>query len=813
MNRDGYLRLTHQGPRMGPTPAEGPGALVFVDIEPEAFEAGSYTTLRDAPFEAVRSARWLLVRAVEQPVAVGGLLPAAVRERVEAVRVPGAGLLRRAIEAAPSQVRTAITPRSDRLFSSQLEQLREQVLRMRLRCGMGILHQPFGAPAEIEGDLPNDEALPERARAAELEALLEWGNAVWRPSDYHYRLPSGEHAANFVRVANSLQEPRDAQVLASWLRPDLADGAGLVIDTGTLNAVALAAAADMRAAGLDIGPVSVLDTYPTTDVDVRRAVGRARRRNAIVALLSVNSSGQVRDRLISALSDIGIGARTSLHVMLNKHEVTSDCTQERGIPTHTWHPRPGSAPLIRAGASTEEACDLCQDHRTSTLVPVSPATFDATLKAAVRTITPSVSDPRLNRALWELCDAHDAIVLETQPRDELAPYRRPGPMPIRLDFQAMLLDKRFRERAVRALRANMHDEGWRDLPGELESDVLLVPHRELALDGMAELIDELRPVIGTPRTIGFPLDESWEGDLRDAVRGARSLAVLMLGTVTGTHLYQALTESQTLRDPGELLTAIVLHPRMEEARSWETLENAYGHRLFYAWHSYLRPRSPIREEAETLDVFGQSQDSDALSDPARAFLDERRRFCTEVSLDESGLFWGSTPDQHLTPNSIYGEALKGPATYVAVASAMERARKQTLVRAEPERRVFEMDAIARSYYDPLILSSVLRWLEPHEPWWGWRVEDSRSIIAEMLGRLGEDDQRLVLVCELLLASAQGKLARPALGELRAFAEALAENLSERSGPLELGLALAPQYRTHDQERRRKVYGGRLKGGS
>ena len=168
---------------------------------------------------------------------------------------------------------------------------------------------------------------------------------------------------------------------------------------------------------------------------------------------------------------------------------------------------------------------------------------------------------------------------------------------------------------------------------------------------------------------------------------AEDLGVLTLGTMTGTTLYQALAVAREFREPGDLVNGIVIHPRMPEKRAWETMLNAYADRLYFAWHSFLPLRSPIADEASALDVFSRRPEYQQLSVAANDFFALRQRLCTDVAPRHHGLFWGSSPDDHLTPNSIYGQGLRGPAMYAAVASAMEHSRKRDLARAEPERRV------------------------------------------------------------------------------------------------------------------------------
>jgi hypothetical protein len=59
-------------------------------------------------------------------------------------------------------------------------------------------------------------------------------------------------------------------------------------------------------------------------------------------------------------------------------------------------------------------------------------------------------------------------------------------------------------------------------------------------------------------------------------------------------------------------------------------------------------------------------------------------------------------------------------------------------------RVFEMPAIARSYYDPMILSAILRWLQPHEAWWGTQARDEHNVIHALLERATIEHRAILL---------------------------------------------------------------------
>jgi hypothetical protein len=687
--------------------------------------------------------------------------------------------------------------------SARLRELQDLVEREDLGCGFGVLHQPVGQAPWIESPGEIDRGYLDRARAVELEALLRLSNAVWTPDDYHYLLPSGEHAPGFVRLANAVREPRDAEVLASWLHRHIRDGLGLVLDTGTLSPVALALHAEMRAAGLEPGPVEVLRGYPATQYDVSRAVRNAQRENAVLALLSVNSSGRVLSLLLDGMRSVVPipvpGAPyQAIETFISKQPVEAHADQESGVSVAMWHPRPGGAPLVAYGAEAKRTCELCTSEDRATLVPISPDSFEGTFTATINTLTPSVPDADFNRALWEQCDRGEVIYLNAQPRSEVSIHRPPGRMAVRIDMNTLIERPDFRDAVVHALSHQLARSGE-----SLEADLVLMREDEAEAAGAAELVEALSPILGEDAAIkAFPHRGDWGAELKSTVSSAKKIVVLALGAVSGTTLQNALVAAQRAREPGYPISGLVLHARLPERRAWQTLKNSYGGRLFYAFHSYLPLISPLDAEAQTLDEL--RSDGGSLPEGAiEEFFDRRRRFCAEPGDEpELGLFWGSQPKQTVTPNSIFGEALRGPAVYLAVASAMERARKEARARATPERRVFELSAIVRSYYDPLILSAILRWLRPHEAFWGYQLYEAETTVMEMLGRAPAEDRR-VLIPELLLAAAQGKVTRPGVLAARACAQAMldGDDLSdEAKAALQLGLLLTPSYNGEETER-------------
>ena len=752
---DCYVRISSRRTRTFNVPSDAHD-LLFVDVE----RGMSVSELRHAPHETFRSR------------SLAGIL---VRD---GNHLPGrAGLLRRLLNRS-----------SPGASSADVAAL---VQRIGLVAPSGVLLQPVAHEATIDGDLGAGDVseLLHRARAVELEAMLEWGNAIWRPEGYHYRLPSGEHAAEFVRMADAIRHPRDAEVIASWMHADLADGAGIVIDTGTLSAVAEALRSAALVAGFSPGPMAVLDGYPATGLEVRRAVQVAARRRRVLAVLSVSSTGSVASRLVDAMEALGQHAVDGrLAILISKRPVTQvDEQPADNVRISTWLPRPHEAPPATSGADGPEGCRLCRDPTTARVVPIDPVSFDGTLDLAHRTITPSVADADANRVLWEHLNACDAVRLEAQPHPAVSPFRPTRePMAIRIDHSRLLVDSAFRRDAVVALeRAIGGGHG-------ASADLLLVPEHERTLDGLDQLVEDMHRLIGSPRIASFPLLGHWPPSLLELVRASGQIAILNLGTVTGSALQQGLVAVQAERRPGPLLTGYVLHARLAERRAWETLQNSYGHRLYAAWESFLPDRSPLREEQLALEQVPIGE----LSNEALDYREQRLLVCNgDLGSPSVGVFWGSRRDDAVSPNSIFGQGLRGVALYTAVGAAMERARKAAeKLRTAPERRVFDLASIARSYYDPLILSAIVRWVLPHEAWWGWHHKDAEEVVLGMLERsrrAGEEHHVRVLVPELLLAGAQGKVPASGLRAAAAVAHSVLDQLDgEDRGPVELALAAA-----------------------
>jgi hypothetical protein len=527
----------------------------------------------------------------------------------------------------------------------------------------------------------------------------------------------------------------------------------------------------MHEQGWKLGPISVLDQYPRTALDAIAAVVNANESGRVLGLVSVTSSGRLRDRLWSALQTQAKRLdRSALHVMVDVAPHPSVESIEQ------WLPLPDERPLI-TGAARDRKCAACLDADRAPLVRFVGGNFRPVLPTDDLLIMLDTKDAADNLRFWELCESVEAIGLEEPPQvPHMTSPELNRPMNVRVRFERLLGSVAFQKEIERRLA----DE-WK----EPKCDLVLAPATEADIAGFHDLWAAIAPIIATGPLRLYPPHREWtDQDLVARVRSANEILILSVGSVSGGSLQSGLVGVQSLRDNWRFHTqGLVLHARPTGFREWDTLENSFANKLGALWLTYLPERSPLLEEASVLDDI----DSETLSDETATLAKVRKELCIGArSSDDVPLFWGAAASDKLTPNAIFGQGLRSPVVYAAVASAMN-SRIAKVQRTRPHRAYrFEMPAIARSYYDPLILASVLRWLQPHEIYWGNTPDASERVITEILARAEHASKRalLILSAELGLAAALGKVPDPGAQVVFARVDAL---LNQTDSPGDLAV--------------------------
>ena len=842
-----YARLTPTGIELESHPATRPGAVLFADLNVD--HDGS------VPIAHV-------VAAIEQ-----------LRE----LSPSGLGNISTVLFRWPQlAVASSVIDESD--LGRVWQQVDELFERMNISALAGLVCAPLGASPTItwgpDSLAPADRAGPGddmsgycwkewllACREVELTALLQHGRGIWRPRHYHYRLPSGRHSATFVRLGDAVRSVRDADVLAWWLHEHAAEDLGVVLDTSTIVPIILALRNSMAMNGLRLGKTVSLASYPATRVEFRSSVGRAHRGgNPVLALLSVNSSGSVRDRLLSALSANDNAESEGAEGVKGEPLIWSQHTFVDKMGTNVHHldtsrSRPDDRTSVWSsqGERAEmvpEDCRLCHDPSRSRTVQIDPKSFDGLVLPDPVLVTPDIRVADSARVFWHLCDQTGALTLDDDPHESVARVRpHGGRMGVVIEYDDLL-----REQVALEIAPDPNDPEGMPTTEALEPISELIAQVEERLDRQhrendesarissreaidfiksAELVvgldSEFGRAHGGGRKLATQIIASWNDDdasdrqiiefsltdeqknrkLESTIRSATNVCIFVLDVVTGTSLHLILAWIQEIRRKSGLgrceVGVFVLHFRPSSWRARAVISNPFGDDRFVAAFESVLPDgpSPLAVERKLLEEY---ELVDSIS--SMAYFQKRLRFLRGEAdspggeVQNNGIFWGlreGSEVARLRPGSLFGERLTAKAALMAVGSGIQRRRHHDQDLGEiPEWRQFEIPAIFASYFDCLIVCSILRWLEKEECWWGREVGRSGDVIESLLNQHTNLAERVVILGELLLASVMGKIPNKAIDviidksvELVGEAEAVRDSTDGGVDiePLRLGLAL------------------------
>lgn len=788
---DGYLRISSRAAIRHSRVPTVPGSLVFVDLDLPSRGVG----------EVPGTAEVLAKRVVEAPP--GFFLNARqvlVRWPLTEGLVPPSAELR----SQASALSTLITARSARTVD------------------VGLTVFPFNDEPTVKWstEAPFDEAcLLARARAVELSQMLAWGRAIWAPLTYHYQLPSGEHSGLFVRVADSFRSARDAAVAATWLHRHLAPGLGIAIDSSTILPVVLALQNSALAGGFGEVSVVSLGDYPATRFEVDRAVDVLGASERILGLLSVTSTGQTGHHIADAIERVG---RDSAVETLVNRAGPSPVDIGRANGGAVLGPWVGLG-VIRESFANRDDCELCGDPARARVVYIDPRSFEPMVLPRPDLLMPAISEAQEAKDIWEFYDEVDGVGIHAQPHPTTLDFRgNRERLAIRCYPSWLLEIGRYDEPAqyrgfldrVRARSGEVAARLLRDqrtLPREerfasSECDLVVTTVDDAGTDGFGAFLGAIAAGFGCPSlaesvvTAVGETPRELSDDAKAKVVAARHVLVITLGALTGTTMQQLLVAVHDAvaesGGDGPQLAGLVMHARPEDSREWEVLRNAYSGRLNALWLTYLSLVSPFDDELEVLntaslgntdlgteylqrrlELFGTEPDwSVRVASTEGRTVDPWAVFWGMPLIDDAGR-WRGRDAPRLRPGSRFGQRVRTTTTFAAVGSAVQHARLRARPKGAPSWQQFELPAVLRSYFDPPIVAAILRWLHPHEAWWGDRDEDAANVIAEALARSTSTDLKLLLP-ELLLAAAQGKVPRSGVELLRSEAETVCRCASE-----------------------------------
>ena len=688
------------------------------------------------------------------------------------------------------------------------------VLGPSIRVGV-IQHQVSRQPIHRWGrwspEEPEVGRILHQLRSVETEALLQKGNAIWQPKNYHYRLPSGEHSELFIRVADAINEPQDAYVMACWLSERLRERTGVVVDTGGMTPLIIQLESLLLQSGWAIGPTAILDAYPTGRPKVRQAIENAQHDSTrVLAVLSVSSTGALQRTLMDELEQMAVDGDAiskldhTLDVIIDRsgedYPSAGVWSQDSAEPSY-WLSLHRDAPTQSSGT-----CSLCRHPDKAPLVAVDPRNYGEMALPGPHLVMPDIRHARTSQLFWERVAEFRGRAIEVNPHPSSRGARgKRTALPVRPIFEVICQPEGLQELVQRQREQY-------GLNGCLEQTSLVIAAShdlcEVELSDIfgsinVDLEESLRCVLA-----GIGLDPStpivrWESNTSDPVLAREPLgaelqaqiaslhsndAILIFswGSVTGLTLREMkLSIADALQNARRDLevNGLVFQARLSHPKEWSAQQNQFSPGVLESmWKSYFPWTSPIADEGRLLD--GLYLRHDEASQSAQHFLECRRQFLNmhatytgenddwsprfELSDNEAHpehIFWGMSRENvhqlNVRGRSLYGRELDCLTAYAAIGSAVNFTRFNEQPQAAPRWVMFDMGRVVRSYFDAVITCSVIRWLLPGELWWAERDEpdEIRASVQFLLDQAGDHSEQVLLIPELLLACAQGKVPR------------------------------------------------------
>ncbi len=645
----------------------------------------------------------------------------------------------------------------------------------------------------------NQEIYLTDARAIELQALLRRSNAIWEPTTYHYRLPNGEHTDTFIRLADAIQSPQDAYVIACWLTDRLSKDIGIVVDTGGLTPVLIQLEGFLKIIKGNIGPTAILQSYPSGRPIVRRTVEAAitELASGIMGIQSVSSTGSLlstfTDELERAASSFGLDY--TLDILVDRQSVYSSCqklSQDTDVRAISWLGL-GKPSDVK----TSSSCELCYDPNKSQCVAVDPRTYGEMTLPSPHLVMPDTSYAEAGQLFWERVQDCRGLAIEANPHEKsrIARGKRTA-IPVQPIFEVIVkgcgLENLVKNRKRQLewpdklyntglVVASASDFATVDLPAFIDGECINLEPKicsvlaGLSLEPNVPIIADDDPTLNE-QVIQLPPD--------------KSVLVFSWGSVTGLTLRRLkLAVADVLQSQGmdQSVNGLVFHSRPSSPREWTALKNQFNPGVLCdIWSSCFPWESPLLEEYRLLDR--ANLDPTSLSESARIFLDIRRQFlnlhstyssCSDdwsprFSDDDMAphpehILWGMSNDglhqERVRGRSLYGKNLNAVTAYAAIGSVVHYTRLNERPKAAPRWVMFDLGRLVRSYFDALIICSIIRWLHPGELWWGGDIDGLDSVrdsIIFLLDQTSDElSEQVILVPELLLACAQGKVPTPA----------------------------------------------------
>lgn len=555
--------------------------------------------------------------------------------------------------------------------------------------------QPVPAFCKVPKFAPLERELSiDLFREVELTAIMERSEAIFADKEYHFELPSGQHAEKFVRLAEAFRSVFDVRRFIDWLLPHMAGDTVVIADTGSMLPLLLDLREQARARFGWHVEISTLDRYPQDAVAVADAVAAIHNRPpvakakgsdrpmAILFLISVNSSGRLC-RLFKALDLPGskIGVICATKVNETKEVCPSDFTLAT-VPVMRWDP------------TSEAGCDGCKKND---VIRVHRESYELLPSIKRDEVKLEIKDAEALAWFWEIADEAKAVELhvDIEYTDQYG----------RHDFRHFSVYLKTTELVKHAKFRSICVERLQKVG---EPDVIIIP-KHVNSGIIVELCREASPKsriveVGQGR---FP------EEVQRAIQGAKRILVADDAIVTGNTLRNLRTElfrvTQLLGMDPEV-NAFVMVSRSADAEALLSIIRKYRSRqvkTIVAGVSLFLPgarQCPWCDEGRLLSSYLHR-----LSEPSKKLAESRIRKLKSPVFPQLLLVG---PADHLaadpkTHGSFFG-TLDQQTAFAAGVSAAQGIKLQLGTFGGVRGKVFELTHAIHAYYEGVLLASILR---------------------------------------------------------------------------------------------------------
>lgn len=581
--------------------------------------------------------------------------------------------------------------------------------------------------AEVD-EPPTIEAL----REAEILCGLHEEEAIYRQGGVHYLLPNaGYHAEAFVRLADSLNDQIDLIRLSDWLVEKVDERTALVADNGSMLALLTTLALRVNQTRGFSPQIATLDEYPIAPTAIANMVDRMRVAgdNRLLFCISVNSSGRVA-REVANIADV-------------ETEVVILC--ETGEPPNDGLERFSSYPVDRWEIDSHGRCERCADRH---LLAVSPRSYELRTAIKLKPVGLDIEHAAKCREFWEAAQEAEAVRLHVEAELAKGSATETRHLAVQIDIAKMLGEgSHFRERCLEKLRAIsppdlilIPEHGCsaalerlvRDAFPEFDADAVLICPIGAEAPNLKERLDGVGHVLIVDDTLV-------SGDTVIGLRLLVHRAAVELGGVPVT-IFVPLSRPADPDDHHRVRVAVYPTRRDKNELSLGGL-HCVQELLLPAGEScpWCRERTRIEERLEELG--GES----------REFATARRDHLNTEALGAPLLPCGGEEEGTIV-GSFFGDLEPIPAVAAVSAHAQHLRSKMERVREDETAQVLDVPLILQAFFDPIIVATMLRTLQPRDLWDG----PSEHVVARTI-RANMADYPDATIAELALAAIEAKV--------------------------------------------------------